>query len=875
MPEMAPTRRLSLPTLPEQAPVVDVGRSFELPVSGLRCASCVSHVEKVLRSVPGVIDVSVSLATARARVNLGSTTPVPTTELRDALAQAGYGVPTTVTLLRVSGIRCAGCVGSLETCLRAVPGVFGATVNLASGQARIEHLVGLAQSEFETAILQAGYQVAAQDGSTENAATIEERLQRDEAGDLGRRLLVALAASIVVMLLSAVLMVREPTAAQHGIGLLRLLGAPMHALGRLFDPLWPTSATVLRWLLAALSVPVWLWAGWPYLRGAVSAARRRTTDMSTLIALGTGAAMAVSLAATVAPSPFADAGLGAHVYFEAALMILALVLLGSWLETRARARTGEAVRGLIRLLPDLAHRLGEDGGTEDVAVTSLTPGDRLLVRPGERLPADGVVLAGRSSCDESLLTGEPVPQPRQPGDEVVAGTLNGEGALTILVGRTGEDTSLAGIIRLVRQAQVTRAPVQRLADRVAAVFVPVVLGIAAVTAAVWLAWGPDPSWLYAFTATVSVLVIACPCALGLATPTALVVATGRGARLGALFTSARSLEAMGNARAVVFDKTGTLTQGRPELVEIHTLTDVSALALVAAAQAHSEHPLARAVVAGLTARGVAAASTVQEFSAVPGRGVSAHVDGHEVLVGSPDLLTGAGIDLTAHCSLLDKVAARPSTVVVAAVDGIPVAVLALADAPRPSAAPTVARLHRMGIRTGMVTGDGAPTALAVARAVGIAEIDVAARQLPADKVTAVRGWREAVGGPVVFVGDGLNDAAALAAADAGVAMASGTDVAAQAAGLVLSRHDLGVLADALELSRATMRTIRWNLVWAFGYNVLGIPIAAGALFPAFGVLASPELAAAAMAFSSLFVVTNSLRLRNFSPTPEPAPASGV
>lgn len=863
---MDPSPRLMLPTLPQRPMGPQEGSAIELPVSGLRCAGCVAHVEKALAAVEGVASATVNLATARASVRLAPGSHVATGALRDAVVAAGYGVPTASTVLRVTGIRCAGCVGTIEGALAAVPGVLGATVNLATGAARVEHVAGVARGVLEAAVRSAGYQVARETGPEENAAEVEERLQREEAHDLRRRLLVAAAAGLVVMALSALLMVREPAAA-HGVGLVHLLGAPMRALGRLLDPLWPASASALRWLLAALSLPAWLYAGWPYLAGAVSAARRRTTDMSTLVALGTGAAMLVSLAATAAPARFAASGLSAHVYYEAAVMILALVLLGRWLEARARAHTGEAVRGLVRLLPDLAHRLRDDGTTEDVPVGGLSASDRVLVRPGERLPADGVVLAGRSSCDESLLTGEPVPLPRRPGDEVVAGTLNGEGALTVLVARTGEDTSLAGIVRLVRQAQTTRAPVQRLADRVAAVFVPVVLGIAGLTGAAWLAWGPDPRWLFAFTTTVSVLVIACPCALGLATPTALVVATGRGARLGALFTSARALEALAGARAVVLDKTGTLTEGRPELVDIHTLTsDPRDLALVAAAEARSEHPLAQAVAKGLAARGVAPVGPVEELSAVPGRGVTARVDGRTVLVGSPALCEEAGVDLGKHRALLDAEAGRPATVVVAAVDGSPVAVLALADTPRSSAAPTMARLQRMGIRTAMVTGDAEAAALAVARTVGIAAEDVSARQLPPDKVAAVRRWRETAGGPVVFAGDGLNDAPALAAADVGVAMGSGTDVAAQAAGLVLTRSDLGVLADAVELARSTLRTIRWNLVWAFGYNVVGIPIAAGALYPAFGILASPELAAAAMAFSSVLVVTNSLRLRRFTPS---------
>lgn len=869
---MERSRGVMLPALGERPARPAEGVVVDLPVSGLRCAGCVAHVEKALAAVAGVVSATVNLATARASVRLSAGSHVGAGVLRDAVVTAGYGVPAASTVLHVTGIRCAGCVGTIEGALAAVPGVFGATVNLAAGEVRVEHVAGVARGFLEAAVRGAGYQVARASGPEENAAGLEERLQREEAKGLRHRLLVAAAAAIVVMALSAVLMVREPAAAS-GVGLIHLLGAPMHALGRLLDPLWPGSASALRWLLAALCLPAWLYAGWPYLAGAASAARRRTADMSTLVALGTGAAMLVSLLATAAPARFAASGLAAHVYYEAAVMILALVLLGRWLEARARARTGEAVRGLVRLLPDVAHRLRDDGTTEDVPAAALSAGDRVLVRPGERLPADGVVLAGRSSCDESLLTGEPVPVPRNPGETVVAGTLNGEGALTVLVARTGEDTSLAGIIRLVRLAQTTRAPVQRLADGVAAVFVPVVLGIAVLTGAAWLAWGPDPRRLFAFTTAVSVLVIACPCALGLATPTALVVATGRGARLGALFTSARALGTLAGARAVVLDKTGTLTEGHPELVDIHTLTpDPRDLALVAAAEARSEHPLAQAVAKGLAARGAAPTGPVEELSAVPGRGITARVDGRTVVVGSPALCEERGIDLAPHRAALDAVAARPATAVVAAVDGVPVAILALADTPRPSAAPTVARLQGLGLRIGMVTGDGEPTALAVARLVGIAPADVAARQLPADKVAAVRRWRETAGGPVVFAGDGLNDAPALAAADVGVAMGSGADVAARAAGLVLTRPDLGVLADAVELARSTLRTIRWNLVWAFGYNVVGIPIAAGALYPAFGILASPELAAAAMAFSSVLVVTNSLRLRRFSPSRQVAVA---
>ncbi|HNX50767.1 MAG TPA: heavy metal translocating P-type ATPase [Thermoanaerobaculaceae bacterium] len=563
---------MSLPTLPgaPPRPAADGGGGLvELPVAGLRCASCVAHLEKTLAAVSGVSDVAVNLATGRATVHFKTVGTPATSTLTAAVSAAGYSVPLASTSLRLTGLHCAGCVGTVERALARVPGVLHATVNLASGEARVEHVAGVTRAALDGTVRVAGYGVASEPTGDENAAEIEERLQHEEADSVRRRLVVAAMATAVVMALSAVLMVREPASGPQAFGVVHLLGAPMHALGDLLSRLWPWSADALRWLLAAVSVPAWAWAGWPYLTGAVAAARRRAADMSTLIALGTGAALGVSLAATVAPARFRSAGLGAQVYYEAALMILALVLLGRWLEARARARTGQAVRALIRLLPAMAHRLRVDGTPEDVAVASLLTGDRVQVRPGERLPADGVVLSGLSSCDESLLTGEPLPVPKVPGDEVTAGTLNAEGALVALVSRTGEDTALAGIVRLVRQAQTTRAPVQRLADRVAAIFVPVVLGLAAVTGFVWLLWGPEPRLLFAFTTTVSVLVIACPCALGLATPTALVVATGRGARLGALFTSATALETLATARAVVFDKTGTLTEGRPRLETLH------------------------------------------------------------------------------------------------------------------------------------------------------------------------------------------------------------------------------------------------------------------------------------------------------------------
>ena len=702
----------------------------------------------------------------------------------------------------------------------------------------------------------------------------EERRRGEEQADVRRRLLLAAAGTLVVMLASAALMTRQAhPAGVVGVSFLAWMNAPMETLARLLAPwLWTIPLGLLRLGLAAVSVPAWLWSAWPILRdGTARAIRHRAPDMNTLIALGTGAAVLASLAGTFAPEVFRAAGLPVHLYWEAALMIVTLILLGRLLEARAKGRTSEAVRRLLRLAPPTARRVAADDTEVEIPAASLAPGDRVRVLPGGRIPADGIVLQGSSAVDEAMLTGEPLPTLKSPGDRVVGGTVNGEGALLVLIERTGEDTALAQIVRLVRQAQASKAPVQRLADRVAAVFVPVVLLVAAATLIAWLLFGPEPRALYAFTAAVSVLVIACPCALGLATPTALAVGTGRGAELGILVSSARALERAAQVRTVVLDKTGTLTTGRPELVGVEVLDGAGdVLPLVAGAERHSEHPLARAVVEGLAARGVGSA-TVSDAHAVPGRGLRARIDGRVLLVGSPAFLAAEGVaGDQAYTTLVAEVAARAATPVAVAIDGRPAAVLAVADPLRPAPAPAASLLRAAGFEIWMVTGDSAATAAAVASALGMPAAQVRAQALPADKVAVVQELERQGRGAVAFVGDGLNDAPALAAASVGVTLATGTDVAAEASQVVLARPDLTLLPTAFALARATVRTIRWNLVWAFGYNVLGIPVAAGLLYPIGGILLSPELAAAAMAFSSLFVVTNSLRLRRFRPAPRGA-----
>ncbi|MEP0775056.1 MAG: copper-translocating P-type ATPase [Acidobacteriota bacterium] len=853
-----------LPTLAARREPTRV--TLHLPIAGMRCAGCVAGVEKALRNVAGVEEVHVNLATSSATLRLAPSGPPATPRLVEAVARSGFMVPCTTTELVLTDLHCASCVQRVERALAAVPGVLAAAVQVATGEARVEHVAGLDRTALVEAVMAAGYGVVTP-ASGEDEAAVDERLRREERGDLLQRLAVAATVTVGVMIASAAVMARQPTSAHHvGWSLLAWLNTPMETLARIVAPwLWSLPLAGLRWGLAAVAVPTWLWTAWPILRqGTRRLLRHRSPDMDTLIAVGTGAAVLASLAGTIAPGVFRAAGLPAHLYFEAALMIVTLILLGRLLESRARGRTSEAVRRLLGLAPATARRLDASGAEEEVLVATLKPGDRVRILPGERVPCDGVVLQGASAVNEAMLTGEPAPVAKGPGERVVGGTVNGEGSLLVLVEHVGADTVLARIVRLVRQAQASKAPVQRLADRVAARFVPAVLAVAAVTAAAWLLLGPHPRGLYAFTTAVSVLVIACPCALGLATPTALAVGTGRGAELGILITSAVALERAAAVRTVVLDKTGTLTEGRPELVDIPFLDgDAGVLSMVAGIETHSEHPLARAVVEGLTARGISPAP-VTEAHAVPGSGVRARVGEHTVLVGSPAFLAAAGVaGGEVYRARAEEVAARPATPVAVGLDGRAVALLAVADPLRPSAAPALERLRALGLKPWLVTGDGPATAGAVARAVGIPPDHVRANALPADKVATVRqlAGRE----PVAFVGDGLNDAPALAAADVGVTLASGTDVAAEASQVVLTRPDLTLLPAAFELARATTRTIRWNLLWAFGYNVLGIPIAAGVLYPATGALLSPELAAAAMALSSLLVVTNSLRLRYFHP----------
>jgi Cu+-exporting ATPase len=617
-----------------------------------------------------------------------------------------------------------------------------------------------------------------------------------------------------------------------------------------------------------LAAPVVLWGGWPFFVRGVESVQRRALNMFTLIALGTAAAFGFSLFATFAPGVLPEAmrghGGAAPVYYEAAAVITTLVLLGQVLELRARSRTSNAIKALLELAPETAHRLRADGTEEEIPVPHIAVGDRLRVKPGERIPTDGVVLEGESAVDESMITGEPMPVEKGPGDRVTGGTLGGDGALVIRADRVGQDTLLAKIVAMVGDAARSRARVQRLVDRVSAFFVPAVIVVALLSLAVWYAVGPEPRLAHGIVSAVSVLVIACPCALGLATPMSIMVATGTGARAGVLVKDADALEMLGRVTTIVIDKTGTLTQGKPRVLAIEPAAGADRrdlLARVAAAEAASEHPLARAIVDHARAEGVAPSRGTTTVRAVRGKGIVADVSGKKLLFGTQAFLEDEGVEIPEDArASAERHRAKGETVSFVAWGGAYAGMFAIGDTVKPSAKEALASLRDLGLRVVMLTGDARTSALAIGRELGFGDDDVHAQVLPEDKARVVTELKSR-GAFVAMAGDGINDAPALAAAHVGVAMGTGTDVAIESAGVTLVKGDLRGIVRAVRLGRATMRNIRQNLWLAFGYNALAIPVAAGALYPGFGLLPGPMLAAAAMSFSSVSVITNALRLR--------------
>jgi Cu+-exporting ATPase len=647
------------------------------------------------------------------------------------------------------------------------------------------------------------------------------------------------------------------------VGALLSVPVVILAMGAHLPLLDRISGLLSAWIQFALGTPVVLWAGWPFFERGVRSVLTRHLNMFTLIALGTGAAYVFSVVALLFPDALPHSmrhGGTLPVYFEAAAAIITLVLLGQVLELRARAGTGEAIRALLGLAPKIAHRV-RNGEEQDVALDAVEKGDSLRVKPGEKIPVDGVVAEGRSAVDESMLTGEPVPVEKLAGAKVVAGTLNGTGSFLMTAERVGAETMLAQIVAMVAQAQRSRAPIQRLADAVSAWFVPAVVAVALVTFGVWFAFGPEPALVYALVNAVAVLIIACPCALGLATPMSIMVAVGRGASLGVLVKDAEAMETLGKVNTLIVDKTGTLTEGRPKVTTIvvtERFTEEQVLAAAAAVEAQSEHPLAGAVIEAARQRAIAIAS-VESFNAVTGAGVIGRVAGQEVFVGQKRLLEARGIeiasDLTAKAGELQ---AAGQTVIWVAINGVAAGALALADPIKSTTPEAISAIHALGIHILMLTGDNAETARRIGSQLGIDE--VVAEVTPQDKQRHV-AKQKSQGAVVAMAGDGVNDAPALAAADVGIAMGTGTDIAMHSAGITLVKGDLRGIVHAIALSRATMRNIRQNLAFAFLYNTLGIPIAAGVLYPFFGLLLSPIIASAAMALSSVSVIGNALRLK--------------
>lgn len=823
----------SIPTTSRRPPA---GVMLDFAVSGMTCASCVGRVEKILRATPGVAEASVNLATGRATVTLSDA--VPLSDLVGAVEAAGYEVPETDVQLAVDGMTCASCVSRVEKVLASVPGVTHAAVNLATGRATVRAVGGLDSAALVAAVTDAGYEARLTDRGRD--ADTEQEIRAGELSRLRRSLSLAASLTLPIVVL------------EMGAHLIGPFGGWIDVtLGR-------QTVLYLSFVLASI---VQFGPGLRFYAKGVPALLRAAPDMNSLVVLGTTAAYGYSVVATFAPNQL-PAGT-VNVYYEAAAVIVTLILLGRYLEAVSKGRTSEAIRRLVGLQPKTA-RLRRDGAVVEVPLFDVQVGDLVVVRPGDRLPVDGVVFDGASYVDESMISGEPVPVAKAAGAEVIGGTINKNGSFVFTATKIGADTLLAQIIRMVEQAQGAKLPIQAMVDRVTAWFVPVVIATAVLTAGVWLAFGPEPALTFALVNAVATLIIACPCAMGLATPTSIMVGTGRAAELGILFRKGDALQTLRDASVVALDKTGTLTKGRPELTDMvvaHGFDESEILRLAAAAEVQSEHPIANAIVAAADLLGVDMAG-VAGFEALPGLGIVASVNGRTVQIGADRLMRREGVDHSAFTAAAAEFADEAKTPLYVAIDGRVAALIAVADPVKASTPAAIAALHELGLKVAMITGDSRRTAEAVARRLGIDEI--VAEVLPDGKLEAVQHLR--VGGrKVAFVGDGINDAPALAEADVGVAIGTGTDVAIETADVVLMSGDLRNVANAIGLSQATILNIRENLFWAFAYNVVLIPVAAGALYPSYGVLLSPIVAAGAMALSSVFVLSNALRLRRFRP----------
>jgi Cu+-exporting ATPase len=818
---------------PSMSPVT----RLSLPVEGMTCASCVGRVERALKALPGVQTAAVNLATERADITFTGLAD-PQAVVR-AIESAGYTVREETTELAIEDMTCASCVGRVEKALAKIPGVLDASVNLATERARVRHLAGVVlKADLAAAVEQAGYKSRRLSNETATAGDQDAERRESEARALRRALLIAAILTLPVFILEM---------GSH------LIPAMHHWV---MGVLGQQTSWSIQFALATL---VLFGPGLRFFRKGVPALLRGAPDMNSLVSLGTAAAYGYSVVATFFPDVL-PAGT-ANVYFEAAVVIVTLILLGRTLEARAKGRTSQAIKRLVGLQAKTA-RVERNGETVEIALDQVTSGDVVLVRPGEKSPVDGEVVEGGSYVDESMITGEPVPVSKGVGAEVVGGTINKTGAFSFRVTQVGANTVLAQIIRLVEEAQGSKLPIQALVDKVTMWFVPAVMLAAALTFLVWLIFGPAPALSFALVNAVAVLIIACPCAMGLATPTSIMVGTGRAAELGILFRKGEALQALRDVSVIALDKTGTLTKGRPELTDLVPADGFDyneVLALVAAVETRSEHPIAEAIAAAAKQRDLTLAP-IEGFDAIPGFGVSAKVAGRTVAVGADRFMTQLGLDVASFLATAQRLGEQGKSPLYAAIDGRLAAVIAVADPIKETTPAAIKALHALGLKVAMITGDNAATAAAIAKQLGIDE--VAAEVLPQGKVAALKKFR-INGARVAFVGDGINDAPALAEADVGLAIGTGTDVAIEAADVVLMSGDLRGVPNAIALSQATIRNIKQNLFWAFAYNAVLIPVAAGALYPVNGSLLSPIFAAAAMALSSVFVLANALRLKRF------------
>ena len=809
--------------------------AISLPIEGMTCASCVGRVEAALAKVEGVASVSVNLATERADIRLNR--PVDRMALIQAIEKVGYDVPQGTIELAIGGMTCASCVGRVEKALKAVPGVTEAVVNLATERATVRGVASV--QDLIAAVDKVGYEASPVDTGMQADEEAAEKKDAERA-ELKRDLTLAAVLALPVFVLEM---------GSHMI-------PGMHEW--VASPIGIQQSWYLQFVLTLLVLAI---PGWRFYEKGFPALFRLGPDMNSLVAVGTAAAFGYSMVATFAPS-LLPAGT-VNVYYEAAAVIVALILLGRFLEARAKGRTSEAIKRLIGLQAKEAHVL-RDGRIVDIPINDVAQGDIVEVRPGERVPVDGEVTEGRSFVDESMITGEPIPVEKAEGSTVVGGTVNQKGALTLRATAVGGQTMLAQIIRMVEQAQGSKLPIQAVVDKVTLWFVPAVMLAAVLTFLVWLVFGPSPALSFALVNAVAVLIIACPCAMGLATPTSIMVGTGRGAEMGVLFRKGEALQLLKDAKVVAVDKTGTLTEGRPVLTDLEIADGFDrnqVLAKVAAVESRSEHPIARAIVESAVEGGIAL-PTMTDFDSVTGMGVRATVDGARVEVGADRFMRELGLDVGSFARTAERLGNEGKSPLYAAIDGRLAAIIAVADPIKSSTPAAIAALHQLGLKVAMITGDNARTAQAIAKQLGIDE--VVAEVLPEGKVEAVRRLK-ASHGQIAYVGDGINDAPALAEADVGLAIGTGTDVAVESADVVLMSGNLQGVPNAIALSKATIGNIRQNLFWAFGYNTALIPVAAGVLYPAYGVLLSPIFAAGAMALSSVFVLGNALRLRRFQP----------